>query len=122
MFRRLSTGEVVDPEFTRFRFPTYFFYDVLRGLDYLRHAGVEPDERTAGAVELVAAKQDADGRWPLENRARSRPLDPEAEDPGVVHLELDEGESKPSRWNTLRALRVLRWAEGGASSQAAPAN
>ena len=98
MQRRLSTGEVIDPAFTRFSYPTYWHYDVLRGLDYLRRAGVVPDERVAEAIDLVESKRDADGRWPLEHPH-----------PGKVHFEMDEGEGRPSRWNTLRALRVLRW-------------
>jgi hypothetical protein len=98
LFRRLSTGEVVDPAFTQFSFPTFWHYDVLRGLDYLRAAGVAPDERMAEAIELVVSKRDADGRWPLENPHSGR-----------LHFAMDEGEGKPSRWNTLRAMRVLKW-------------
>lgn len=98
MFRRLSTGEVVDEAFTQFSFPTYWHYDVLRGLDYLRAAGVAPDDRMKEAIELLESKRDADGRWPLDH-----------EHPGRVYFEMDEGEGKPSRWNTLRAMRVLRW-------------
>lgn len=102
MLRRLSTGEVIDENWLRFSFPTFWHYDVLRGLDYLRGAGVSPDARVAEAVELVASKRDADGWWPLEN--------PHA---GRMHFDLDGGEGRPSRWNTLRALRVLRWAGAG---------
>jgi len=98
LFRRLSTGEVVDPAFTQFSYPTYWHYDVLRGLDYFRAAGTAPDERMAEAIELVVSKRDADGRWPLENPHTGR-----------LHFAMDEGEGKPSRWNTLRAMRVLRW-------------
>jgi len=98
LFRRLSTGEVVDTAFTQFSYPTYWHYDVLRGLDYLRAAGVAPDERMAAAIELVVSKRDADGRWPLENPH-----------PGRMHFAMDDGEGKPSPWNTLRAMRVLRW-------------
>ena len=98
MFRRLSTGEVIHPAFTQFSYPTYWHYDVLRGLDYLRAAGADPDERVAEAIGLVESKRDADGRWPLENPH-----------PGRLHFPMDEGEGRPSRWNTLRALRVLRW-------------
>ena len=54
------------------------------------------------AIELVASKRAGDGRWPLETRY-----------PGVMPVETDEGEGQPSRWNTLHALRVLRWYEGG---------
>lgn len=98
LFRRLSTGEVIDPAFTRFSFPTWWHYDVLRGLEYLRRAGAPPDERMSDAIELVESKRDTDGRWPLENRH-----------PGTMPVELDEVEGQPSRWNTLRALRVLDW-------------
>jgi hypothetical protein len=113
MLRRLSTGDVIDPAFARFSFPTYFYYDVLRGLDYLRSAGVAPDQRAAEAVDLVSKKRDESGRWALENSPRPRPWDPKGKDPGVVHFQIDEGDGKPSRWNTLRALRVLRWWEEG---------
>jgi len=98
MCRRLSTGESADPAWTQFSYPTYWHYDVLRGLDYLRRAGTEPDERCAEAIELVESKRDSEGRWPLENTH-----------PGRVHFEMEEGDGKPSRWNTLRAMRVLEW-------------
>ena len=107
LMRRRSTGEVIERDrksgaaWTRFAFPAWWHYDVLRGLEYLRDAGVAPDERVAEAIELVASKRDADGRWPLEVRY-----------PGVMPVEIDEGEGRPSRWNTLRALRVLRWHVG----------
>jgi hypothetical protein len=72
---------------------------VLRALDYLRDAGVEPDERVAEAVELVASKRDAEGRWRVETRY-----------PGDMPVEVEAAEGEPSRWVTLRALRVLEWA------------
>ncbi|MCX6049726.1 MAG: hypothetical protein NT075_31895 [Chloroflexi bacterium] len=104
LFRRKSTGEVIERDrkgnaaFTCFAFPTWWHYDVLRGLEYLRRADVTPDERVAEAIDLVASKRDSDGRWPLEVRY-----------PGMMPVEIDEGEGRPSRWNTLRALRVLDW-------------
>jgi hypothetical protein len=104
LFRRRSTGERIErdrkggADWTRFAFPTWWHYDVLRGLEYLRCASVVPDERVAEAIELVASKRDGDGRWPLETRH-----------PGEMPVETDEGEGRPSRWNTLRALRVLDW-------------
>ena len=100
MIRRLSTGEVIDPAWTQFFYPTYWHYDVLRGLDYLRAAGAAPDERVTEAIDLVESKRDADGRWPLDNPH-----------PGRLHFAMDVGEGRPSRWNTLRAMRVLRWYE-----------
>jgi hypothetical protein len=108
MFRRLSTGQPVELDgmtdapaaWTQFSFPTYWHYDVLRGLDYLRAAGAAPDDRAAEAIELVRSKRDADGRWPLENPH-----------PGEPHFAIDDGAGKPSRWNTLRAMRVLGWYE-----------
>jgi hypothetical protein len=107
MLRRLSTGEVADPSFTQFPFPPGWHYDVLRGLDHLRTAGVRPDERVAEAVTVVEEKRDAEGRWLLETPhfTSAHRL------AGKVHFPLDEGVGKPSRWNTLRALRVLRWAK-----------
>jgi hypothetical protein len=104
LFHRKSTGEVIERDrkggttFTRFAFPYWWHYDVLRGLDYLRSAGVTPDERMADAIRLVESKRSADGVWNLETRY-----------PGRMLIELDEGEGRPNRWLTLRALRVLNW-------------
>lgn len=98
LFRRASTGEVVDSDWLQFSFPAEWHYDVLGGLDYFRSVGGTPDPRLAEAAEQVRAKQQPDGCWLLENTH-----------PGLVHFELEDGDGKPSRWNTLRALRVLRW-------------
>jgi len=98
LFRRKTTGEVIDPSWLRFSFPTWYFYDVLRGLDYLRSAEVKPDERVAEAIGVVEGNRDPDGRWPLQNVHE-----------GEVHFQMEDGEGKPSRWNTLRAMRVLQW-------------
>ena len=104
LFRRRSTGEAItrdrkgDADWTRLAFPTWWHYDVLRGLEYLRRADVTPDERVAEAIALVASKRDGEGRWPLETQY-----------PGVMPVEMDEGVGRPSRWNTLRAMRVLNW-------------
>ena len=103
LFRRKSTGEVIDPDWLRFAFPHWWHYDVLRGLDYLRAAEVDPNDRVREAVELVASKRDADGRWPLEQVYE-----------GEAPVDLEDGEGQPSRWNTLRALRVLDWYGGRA--------
>jgi hypothetical protein len=105
LFRRASTGEVAVPAFGEFSFPPQWHYDVLRGLEHFREAGGAPDPRLDEAVELVRGKQQPDGRWLLENTHA-----------GAVHLELEDGDGRPSRWNTLRALRVLRWYDGQSSS------
>lgn len=98
MLRKRSTGELIDTEWMQFSYPTFWHYDVLRGLDFLRAAGAAPDERLAQAVALVESKRGVDDRWPLENSH-----------PGKLHFEMDQGDGRPSRWNTLRAMRVLRW-------------
>ena len=103
LFRRKSTGEVIDPSWLQFSFPTWYFYDVLRGLDYLRDAGAVPDERVAEAIGIVEGNREPDGRWPLQNVHE-----------GESNFEMDDGEGQPSRWNTLRALRVLDWSGHGA--------
>jgi hypothetical protein len=97
LFRRKSTGEVVRSEYLEFAFPYYWHYDVLRALDYFRGSGAEPDPRMAEAVAVVRSKQQSDGRWLLDHIH-----------PGRVHFDL-ESVGTPSRWNTLRALRVLEW-------------
>jgi hypothetical protein len=97
LFRRKSTGEIVNQEYLDFAFPYYWHYDVLRALDYLRSSGAEPDTRMAAAIEIVVSKRQPDGRWLLDRVH-----------PGRVHFSL-ESAGEPSRWNTLRALRVLDW-------------
>lgn len=101
LFRRKTTGEVVDPAYLEFAFPYYWHYDVLRALDYSRAAGAERDPRLAEAVELVESKRQPDGRWLLDRIH-----------PGEVHFHLEGPVGTPSRWNTLRALRVLNWWDG----------
>ncbi|MCE9647344.1 MAG: hypothetical protein K8S20_15210 [Chloroflexi bacterium] len=108
LFRRKSTGEVIerdrdgDTVWTHFAFPTWWHYDVLRGLDYLRRAGVRSEVRLSEAIDLVNAKCDRDGRWVLESRY-----------PGEMPVEMDEAVGRPSRWITLHAMRVLNWYSTG---------
>jgi hypothetical protein len=101
LLRRLSTGEVVDPAFLQFAYPTRWHYDVLRGLEYFRSTAERPDPRMDEALELVRAEQLADHTWLLDHTWK-----------GAVPFAVDDGVGRPSRWNTLRALRVLRWADG----------
>jgi hypothetical protein len=97
LFRSHRTGEVVKAAMTRFAYPPQWHYDVLRGLDYFRDCGAERDPRLEDGIALVESRRTPDGRWPLQNRY-----------PGKTFFEM-ETVGKPSRWNTLRALRVLRW-------------
>ena len=98
LFLRKSTGDVVEPRYLEFVFPHYWRYDILRALDYFRRVGATPDPRMAEAIDVVRSKRQSDGRWLLD-----------AIHPGRVHFDLEPDIGAPSRWNTLRALRVLDW-------------
>jgi hypothetical protein len=101
LFRSHRTGAVIKPAFTRFSFPPRWYYDVLRALDHFQAVEAPRDPRLADAIDVVRGHRKEDGRWPLQNRH-----------PGKVYFEM-ERVGAPSRWNTLRALRVLKWWEGG---------
>ena len=104
LFRRRSSGEAIEQDrkggavWNRFVFPTWWHYDVLRGLEYLRRASVSPEKRVDEAIDMVISKRNGDGCWQIE-----------VQYPGQMPVEINEGENLPSRWNTLRALRVLDW-------------
>jgi hypothetical protein len=98
MFRSLRTGEVIDKRWLRFSFPTFWHYDLLRGLDYLGNAGIKPDSRVRDAIKMVIERRHHNGRWPLNLLHSER-----------IPLQMETGVGGASRWNTLRALRVLRW-------------
>lgn len=111
LFRRQSSGAVIDTDrkdgrrggdgraaWTYFAFPTWWHYDVLRGLEYFRRASAAPDHRMTEAIALVESKRTSDGRWLLDVHY-----------PGAMPVEIGEGEGQPSRWITLRAMRVLDW-------------
>jgi hypothetical protein len=104
LFRRLSTGEPPDERFLSFTHPNRWRYDVLRGLDYFRSAamltGGDPDPRLGEAIGHMRSRRLTDGSWPLDWRPTGR-----------VWFEVDDEPGKPSRWVTLRAMRVLRWWE-----------
>src|SRR5690606_34295517 len=99
LFRRASTGEIADLRMTMLSSPVRWHHDVLRGLEYFRLARPDRDPRCAEAIELLRAKRLDNGLFPLENNH---------EGPVLFDLEA-EHEGFPSRWVTLRALRVLRW-------------
>jgi hypothetical protein len=102
LFRRRGTGEPADPQFLQFLHPNRWRYDTLRALDYFRAAGAltgaAPDLRLGEAIEHLRSRRAADGTWPLDWSPGGR-----------VFFELEDGPGRPSRWITLRALRVLRW-------------
>jgi hypothetical protein len=101
LFRSHRTGTIIKPEFKRFSFPPHWHYDILRALDYFQSVNAPRDPRLAEAIDIVRAHRLPDGRWPLQNNHK-----------GKVHFEL-ERPGAPSRRNTLRALRVLKWWERG---------
>jgi hypothetical protein len=102
LFRRLGTGAPADEKFLSFLYPCRWRYDALRALDYFRSAaaltGAAPDPRLGEAVDHVRDRRLGDGTWPLDWNL-----------PGRIWFELDDGAGKPSRWVTLRAMRVLSW-------------
>jgi hypothetical protein len=98
LLRRLSTGEIIEPKWTRFAFPPLWHYDLLRALDYLRAAGARPDVRLEEAVAIVRDRRQEDGRWLLDVRHKD-----------TLYEELAGAVGEPNRWVTLRALRVLDW-------------
>jgi hypothetical protein len=100
LFRRLSTGKPADKQFLQFLHPNRWRYDLLRALDYFRATGAAPDPRLAEAVEHVRSKRREDGTWLLDRTL-----------PGRVWFDVDDGAGQPSRWVTLRAMRVLKWWE-----------
>ena len=106
LLRRLSTGDVIDAAWTQFAFPPLWHYDVLRALDYLRAAGVKPDARVDEACAIVRDRRQSDGRWLLDVRH-----------PDTLYEEIAGEVGAPNRWITLRARRVLDWAERGGRSR-----
>lgn len=106
LFRRLSTGEPVAERYLSFLHPNRWRYDVLRALDYFRAAAIltraAPDPRLLEAIEHVRSKRTPEGKWLLDLNPRGR-----------TWFDVDDGEGRPSRWVTLRALRVLKWWDSG---------
>ena len=98
LFRSHRTGEVSDKAFTMLSFPPRWHYDILRALEHFRLANAPVDARIDDALDIVRTKQRKDGKWPVQNKHG-----------GLVWFDMESGR-KPSRWNTLRAMRVLRWA------------
>ncbi|MEZ5381252.1 MAG: hypothetical protein R2754_05585 [Microthrixaceae bacterium] len=99
LYKSHRTGAVVSDAFTRLSFPPRWHYDLLRGLDYFAAIDAAWDDRYADALEVLAGRRRRDGRWPVQQKY-----------PGQVWFDM-ETTGGPSRWNTLRALRVFRWAD-----------
>jgi hypothetical protein len=98
LLRRLSTGEIIDPAWTRLAFPPLWHYDVLRALDYLRAAGTAPDSHTTEALSLIRDRRQPDGRWLLDVRHRD-----------TLYEDMAGAVAEANRWITLGAMRVLEW-------------
>ncbi len=101
LIRRKSTGEVIDPAFLQLSYPTRWHFDILRGLEHFRSTGDAPDPRLAEAIDIVRSKRQPEGTWLLDHTWK-----------GAIPFRMEDGDGNPSRWNTLRALRVLRWVDG----------
>ena len=97
LFKSDKTGQVIHKNFTMLSFPYRWHYDLLRGLDYFARAGAPPDSRAQDAIDVLRERRRKDGRWPVQHTYS-----------GKVFFNM-EPIGGPSRWNTLRALRVLRW-------------
>lgn len=96
LYQSHRTGQTIDERYLRLSFPGRWRYDILRCLDYLQDAKAHYDPRMKNALDILTAKRDKDGRWPLQERHK-----------GLVHFHMEKL-GYASRWNTLRALRVLK--------------
>lgn len=96
LFKSDKTGEVINRNFLRMPYPGRWKYDILRAMDYFQYSGKAWDSRMGSAMEIISKKQRADGRW-----------NQQAGYPGKVHFEMEKA-GKPGRWNTLRALRIIK--------------
>jgi len=108
LHRSHRTGAVIRPEFKRFSFPPRWHYDILRALDYFQSVKAPRDPRLEDAIDIVRTSKNSEGYWLLANKYN-----------GKTHFEL-ERLGKPSRWNTLRALRVLKWWDAQPARRARP--
>ena len=96
LFKSDRTGEIINKKFLMLSYPSRWFYDILRALDYFQSAGVDYDPRMQDALDVLTKKRRKDGKWPVQ-----------AKHAGKVHFDMEQT-GQPSRWNTLRALRVFK--------------
>lgn len=98
LFKSDKTGSVIQERFLKFPYPCRWYYDILRVMDYFQFSGLKYDPRMDEVVEIILSKRTVEGKWKLS-----------AAYSGQVHFTMEQA-GKPSRWNTLRVLRVLRYA------------
>lgn len=96
LFKSDKTGEIIDHRMTMLSYPSRWRYDILRALDYFQLVGHEYDDRMKDALDLLIKKQRKDKKWPVQQKHV-----------GTTHFDM-EITGKPSQWNTLRALRVIK--------------
>ena len=90
------TGLIIDKSFLKLTYPCRWKYDILRAMDYFQYSGITWDDRMSEALAYLRKKQNKDGTWNMQ-----------AAHPGQVHFIMDKA-GRPSRWNTLRMLRVMK--------------
>jgi len=91
------TNEIINKNFLKLPYPSRWKYDILRSLDYFRSSEISYDDRMQSAVEILLNKRKKNNYWLLQTKH-----------PGQTHFDMEKT-GKPSRWNTLRALRVLEY-------------
>ena len=96
LFLSDRTGEIISKDFLKLTYPCRWKYDILRALDFFQYAGLERESRMEPALDVLKSKRNKEGTWNAQ-----------AAHPGQVHFNMEQA-GKPGRWNTLRALRVLK--------------
>ncbi len=96
LYQSHRTGDIIDKKMLMLSYPSRWRYDILKALDYFRSAGVKSDPRMNDALEIILTKRRSDNTWPLQ-----------CKHPGRTHFDM-ETTGHASRWNTIRAMRVLK--------------
>ena len=97
LFRSDITGEIINPNFLKLYYPGRWYYDILKAMDYFQLAKRKYDRRMEEAIKIIRDKRMTSGKWTLASKH-----------PGLTHFDMEKA-GRPSRWNTLRASRVLRY-------------
>ena len=93
--------ERISSSWFKFGYPLGYVTDVLLNLEALVETGYGGDPRLAEAVDLVLSRQDAQGRWKMTYSYN-----------GKMWADI-EVKGQPSKWVTLRAVRMLKGIHGG---------